>query len=257
MDEVIEISSSPEPQPPPKTRPRLQTRSQRTKIYEDIIEISDSDEDMPFARGSSSKNKRWENDPAEAEPSRPGPSQSFDSPRANLQLNATGGSSRSAEHSTAPCSLPSSDEDGLGAPQPVSLVMADEDIPMAVHLSKAPTPGPAPDPVDLYIARVLEVVPDVQPEHVRTLLGRHISTHKDGLVELILHMLFEDSDYPKVDKKGKRKRKEGIDADSQDSKRGKARIKIDYGSKDRPSTGGFFYPDIALVCSTPICLTHQ
>ena len=255
MDEVIEISSSPEPEPPPKTRQRSQAKSQRTEIYEDVIDISDSDEDMPLAKVASSS-KNWGDSGTEPGPSRPGPSLPFSSSQANLLLNAAG---RSAEHHAAPLFLPSNDDDndGLEAPQPVSLVGADEDLPMAVHLSKASTPDSAPNPIDIYVVRVLEVIPDVQPEHVRTLLGRHINTHKDGLVELILHMLFEDSNYPKVDKKGKRKRDEGIDANNQELERGKAKIKIDYASKDRPSTGGNFYLDIALVRSVHTCWIHQ
>ena len=254
MDQVIEISSSPEPQPLPKTRQRPRTRSRGTKRYDDVIDISDEDEDVPLAsQVPSSKKKTWVHESAEAGPSRSGPSVPVCSPQVNLPFNATGGSSRLTEQSPDSL-LPSKDKDTL-ASEHVPLFLLDEDLPVTVHSSKTPIPHPTPDLIDVHIARVLEVVPDVQPEHVRTLLARHINTHKDGLVAFVLHMLFEDSNYPKVDTKGKRKREEVVDVDNQESERAKTRIKIDYGSKNRPP-GGVLYLEIALVRSVPMCLTH-
>ena len=63
-------------------------------------------------------------------------------------------------------------------------------------------------PFDLYVAQVLEIIPDVLPAHVFSLLEQYYPNSKDKVVETVLHVLFEDPDYPKADTKGKRKRDE-------------------------------------------------
>jgi TRIAD3 protein (E3 ubiquitin-protein ligase RNF216) len=130
------------------------------------------------------------------------------------------------------------------APLPIPVV---QDIPEKASspepIPKPVTPPPDIDPMDAYVARVLEIIPDVQPAHVHTLLMQRVDIHKDGAVELVLHDLFEDSSYPKIDKKGKRKREE---VDNEGDERGLAKTKIDYGDKDRVHSSGPFYVDIAL-----------
>jgi TRIAD3 protein (E3 ubiquitin-protein ligase RNF216) len=112
-----------------------------------------------------------------------------------------------------------------------------------------PVSPPDIDAIDAYVARVIEIISDVQPVHFHTLITQHIGTYKDGSVEQVLDTLFEDSSYPKIGKKGKRKREE-IDGDE----RGLTKIKIDYEDKDRAHSSSRFYVDIALVWSTPVVL---
>lgn len=54
--------------------------------------------------------------------------------------------------------------------------------------------------IGAYVARVLEIIPDVQPAHLHTLVMQYIETHKGDTVELILHALFENSGYAKIGK---------------------------------------------------------
>jgi hypothetical protein len=69
-----------------------------------------------------------------------------------------------------------------------------------------------------------------------------------GVVGQVLHILFENPDYPKADLRAgvKRKGKRVGDPDDQDSFPMKP--KIDYASIDRPFPGGPNYFDLALVC---------
>jgi hypothetical protein len=98
------------------------------------------------------------------------------------------------------------------------------------------------DPYSKYLAQVLEIIPDVLPEHALSLIRSYHETHQTGLLEPVLHALFEDQSYPKVDKgKGKRKRD-----DEETSYREKSR-KIDFGNKDRPQPDGPHYRTLTLV----------
>jgi TRIAD3 protein (E3 ubiquitin-protein ligase RNF216) len=116
-----------------------------------------------------------------------------------------------------------------------------------------PPPVPVADPTDSYVARVLEIIPDAQPEHVLSLVHKHIQSYGEQTVERILHIFFEDPTYPKVDKKGKRKR---VEDEMGHEERGKSKLKVDYGSKDREYKGGPFYTDIALVTAAYLCLNY-
>ena len=88
---------------------------------------------------------------------------------------------------------------------PYPTIQVVEDIP-----DPAASPDPIPRPVspppdidliDAYIARVLEIIPAMQLTHVHSLLMQHcIETYEGGTVELVLHTLFEDPSYPKIDK---------------------------------------------------------
>lgn len=279
--EIIEISSSPEPAPiarvavkerHPKNRNQ---RNQPYNIYDvDVIELSDSDDDKPTKNGQSTS---IINTPikvrhqAEAGPSRrlalpapsPGSSRANrlpDSPHpfAKPAPPTLNGSLPTPKRFPSPQATPlflASDEDEQPYHEP--LPFAPLPIPVAQdtlkqasspeQILKPVSPPPDIDPIDTYVARVLEIIPDVQPAHVHTLLMQHIDIHKDGAVELVLHNLFEDSSYPKIDKKGKRKREE---VDNEGDERGVAKTKIDYGDKDRVHSPGQFYVDIALVRSS-------
>ncbi|KAI0739759.1 hypothetical protein C8Q80DRAFT_1200487 [Daedaleopsis nitida] len=105
---------------------------------------------------------------------------------------------------------------------PQSAMVPDEDIPFKA-----------------YVARVFEIIPDVLPAHVFSLVEQQYPTHKDNVVEAVLHTLFENPDYPKVDAKGKRKRE-----DDQPAQRA-VEPKIDYGDKNRTFEGGPHYATLA------------
>jgi len=117
-------------------------------------------------------------------------------------------------------------------------------------LPRPATPQPAPsvlpvDPTDGHLARIIEVVPDVQPVHALGLVERFIQSNPEHVVELVLHAIFEDPSYPKIDRKGKRKR----DADEvkQDPPRASLKPRIDYLSAERVFDGGPYYFDLSMV----------
>ena len=120
--------------------------------------------------------------------------------------------------------------------------MVDDPVPLTAAKSK-PEPEPEPDPISTYVARVLEIIPDVEPDHVLGLMTNELPTHGDQVVEHVLHTLFEDQTYPKVDKKGKGKRKH-VDGDPESPSK---KAKIDFEDKERPYKGGADYADMTLV----------
>jgi TRIAD3 protein (E3 ubiquitin-protein ligase RNF216) len=99
------------------------------------------------------------------------------------------------------------------------------------------------------VARVLEIVPDVKPDHLTQLVTRAVSTHRTGVLEHVLDVLFEDSNYPKIDANGKGKRKRADDEDKDTQAGGSKRPKVDFGYGDlsRAFKGGPDYLDLALV----------
>lgn len=105
------------------------------------------------------------------------------------------------------------------------------------------------DPVSACVARVLEIIPDVEPDHLTQLVTGAVSTHGSGVLEHVLHVLFEDSKYPKIDAKGKGKRKYADDGDNDAQAGSSKRLKVDFGYGDlsRAFKGGPDYPDLALV----------
>jgi hypothetical protein len=103
---------------------------------------------------------------------------------------------------------------------------------------------PVEDPVTAALARILEVVPNVEPTHALNLLNRALlaleQPNVDIAVAQVAHALFEDPNYPKVEtSKGKRKAVEEVE-------RAQKKVKLDYGSKDRPFAGGLDYYELAL-----------
>ncbi|KAI5984865.1 hypothetical protein EDD15DRAFT_2176650 [Pisolithus albus] len=103
--------------------------------------------------------------------------------------------------------------------------------------------------MDDYVARVTEIIPDVQPAHVLSLVERTTQTNPDAVVELVLHALFEDPSYPKIDRKGKRKRDEAEQEEKEEgrrSSRGTPKPRVDYLSEDREYDGGPFYSELSL-----------
>ena len=59
--------------------------------------------------------------------------------------------------------------------------------------------------IDGYVAQVLEIVPDVHPDHVHALIIQHLPTYFEEVVQPVLHILFEDPTYPKLIEKGNAK----------------------------------------------------
>ena len=138
------------------------------------------------------------------------------------------------------------------------------------------------------VAQILEIIPNVEPTHLLQLIEAHLPAYSvfhgnrdpdadggedaaaagereatveeqvQGVVEHVLHLLFENPDYPKADLRagGKRKGKRVGDPDDDLDGKGKEKAKdsfpkkpkIDYASIDRPFPGGPNYFDLALVC---------
>ncbi|KAG1741730.1 hypothetical protein EDD22DRAFT_1007074, partial [Suillus occidentalis] len=121
--------------------------------------------------------------------------------------------------------------------------------PVPLHQPSQPPPEPpaeAQPTTNACVARVLEIVPDAEPAHVLG-LTEHF-THNpanagQNVLELVLHTLFENPNYPKVDRKGKRKRTED---DEEGVARGQPVPKIDYGATNRDFAGGIDYFEQAL-----------
>ena len=123
-----------------------------------------------------------------------------------------------------------------------------------------PPPSPVRSPEEImsrYVAQVLEIVPDVDPDHCVGLVADHQHLN-ESTVERILHILFEDPDYPRAkrsnyDDNGKRKT-DGSN-DNRPNKRAKVDRKNNAGNEDdglwmnmkRPVVGGMDYHSLAIV----------
>jgi len=120
-------------------------------------------------------------------------------------------------------------------------------------------PDPDPEPIDALtfaLAKVLEIIPDVQPDHVTALVHSYLDQDGDLispalLVEQILHQLFENLDYPKVEKKGKKRKnaEEPVATGSSQNggERPKKKVKIDYRTTQRNKDPSVAYRNLALV----------
>ncbi|KAG5351495.1 hypothetical protein C0989_006230 [Termitomyces sp. Mn162] len=237
-DRPIEISSSPEPVP-------IQTRA-RTKPNPavPVIELSDSDDGQlpvrvchkpaPNAIAGPSSRRR---------PQKLGSSSSVQNiPKKPIPARAV------------PLFLPSDEENDPPTAQPRTLTPAPFpfvlDAPPEPVVDLVNEPEPDPDPHSTVTARVLEIVPDVEPDYLLATVTKHMLDHPDQdtatVIEFILHALFEDDKYPKVDRlaKGKRKQPEHQQEEARDIPTKKS--KIDYADKNRPFKGGQHYTDLAL-----------
>ena len=95
-----------------------------------------------------------------------------------------------------------------------------------------------------YMAQVLEIIPDVAPEYLLALIMQLYPQHQKESIDLAIQILFDDGQYPKVERKGKRMSE--ADLDTRVLK--KARIEYtDYSQLDRPSLAGFDYVNMSLV----------
>jgi hypothetical protein len=121
---------------------------------------------------------------------------------------------------------------------------------------------PDPEPIDslsFAVAKVLEIVPDVQPDHITALVHSYLDrdgepTSPNLLIEQILHQLLENPDYPKVEKKRKKRRSaEEPDATGNSEsgvERPKKKVKIDYRTTQRSKVPSVAYGNLALVSTS-------
>jgi hypothetical protein len=138
------------------------------------------------------------------------------------------------------------------------------DIPADVNEGQAAPDGPAPPPqqgqeqqegsldepeneegiISGYMAQVLEIIPDVAPEYLLALIMQLYPQHQKESIDLAIQILFEDGQYPKVERRGKRM----SEADPDIRVLKKARIEYtDYSQLDRPSLAGSDYVNMSLV----------
>jgi len=124
-----------------------------------------------------------------------------------------------------------------------------------------PKPVPIADPPTQALTHILEVVPNIDPEFLYPLIATHLPNFDDDptrTAEYIVGVVFEMGDQvPKVkgNVKGKRKNESveddgagsrGEGKDDNDERNGK-KVKVDWGSVDRPFRGTEKYFDLALV----------
>ena len=140
----------------------------------------------------------------------------------------------------------------------------------AEKLSPTPLPPPSPaqspqDTISRHIAQILEIVPDVDPKHCASLVATHQHLN-ESTVEHILHILFEDPDYPRAKKANcanNRKRRMDGSSDDRLNKRLKANGKKKAANEDdglwmnmeRSVVGGSDYHSLTLV-GQPFPLTR-
>jgi hypothetical protein len=242
---IIEIESSPEPNPKARVRNlgKGKAREKRSKaLMGPVIEIMDSDSDV------------------EAE---------FQV-RGRKESTPVAGPSNSQKRKTTPANGPlflrlDEDEgdvlmedafDPVRNP-PVELpqdeMPSQQDVPPPVPVPQEPV-----DPIDQTLVQILEVIPDIDPEHALGLVQEHLpafgALDDDGdaamwkertnrAAEHVIGLVFEAGAYPKAkDKKGKGKARV-----TKDPERENKRPKIDYTSVERVFTGGKNYFELALV----------
>ena len=264
MLDIIELSSSPEPAQALAAFTAA-AKGKTKAIAGPIFDLTNSDDDDVFVL-SLPPEREVQN---VAGPSRSRQAAGFDasSPFVNIAGQST--KANGATLKAAPLFLPDHDEENhppqkalspdlemIYPSQPPTVVV---DTPENETQSLLLAEIFEPDPESATVARILEIIPDVEPGHLLDLVRKHAQEHPaDTLVEHVLHLLFEDSSYPRVDRKGKGKRKQDKEADvGRDGENGVAdadgnatpskRTRIDYAAISRPFTGGVDYADLALV----------
>lgn len=109
------------------------------------------------------------------------------------------------------------------------------------------------DPYSKHLSLVLEVIPDVLPQHALELIERLYPAYGDQVGEWVVQNLFENAPYPKVEdpvagkRKGKRKASEMEDATDEPP----LKVKIDFTTVDRPKPTGKNYRKLSLVSCHP------
>jgi TRIAD3 protein (E3 ubiquitin-protein ligase RNF216) len=237
-------ASQPSLQPP---LPSLNNPSPRDKgkgRAVDIIELSDSDDDVKIVAPSNIK-------------STPGPSQPVPS------TVATGTNQilppASFEAITEPSTLPNLPQEEIAPriaspPAQASIEGRVEALPREEPAVAGPSIS---NPLDRLIASVLEIIPDVDPAHLTVLF----TTNNPGgdpqraaqLLESILHSLLENGNYPKRQVEAKRKRQEERDIPTAGPSQPKRRkvetvVKMNVATTDRPRIPSMDYYKLSMVC---------
>ena len=243
----------------------------RRSIREPVIELTDSEPDVDiehkFASGPSNSSSSWtipssssqpRSESQTLQPKRGGSSGSLDNiplhrrqEKMPTQLRAFPPFLESDQENEPPVQVPGPaivpPQEPPDAPIPAPDAMRVDPVPEEVF-APVPIDGPAPveegkDKVSTVVAQVLEIIPDVHPDHLLALVEQHLPTHQAQVLEHVLHILFEDASYPKVEKKAKGKRKVEVEEDPAPPKK----AKIDYGSIERQFQRGRYYIDLSLV----------
>jgi TRIAD3 protein (E3 ubiquitin-protein ligase RNF216) len=127
-------------------------------------------------------------------------------------------------------------------------------------LQEASTSEQAPaDEMDKTISAVLEIIPDVDPDHITGLYlqlsaerGSNQGAPVPPMLDFILHSVFENSNYPKARKGSKRKRDDDeMEVKTKAKKRKSTRPevqKIDLLAHGRLRPISAHYADLSLVC---------
>src|ERR1700722_12970074 len=169
MTQGIEVlSSSPEPQiviPPPRPK----RRGANLRRAERIIDIADSDDDVPL---------RWHDNvkslPLTTSPSRTGAREMPQAGPSNLRPNDAQTKDPPGRNLTPFPLLFPDDHDALGLQIRHAHLSDDrrEEFGPMTQAENRDGP-PAIESTDTYVARVLEIIPDVQPDHVHSLVVKH------------------------------------------------------------------------------------
>jgi E3 ubiquitin-protein ligase RNF216 len=324
LGDIIEIDSSPEHTPRPTTHRSREKGKGKATPYRlgppsSVIELTDTESESEGVKASTSCRVRpsHSNLLAGPGPSSPSysvrPAVSLDNISTPTQRNSilasgsgSGGEACPKEKLNGhihnpPLFLLGDEEDGSPAPDIGSVeanvtsspVIEQEPptlIPEAPPQRQDPIPIENIDPSSTAVAQILEIIPNVEPDHLLQLIETHLPTYSvfhgnrdpdindgegaaagereareatveeqvQGVVGRVLHLLFENPDYPKADLRAGGKRKGKSDPDDEVNLEGKGKgkatdssskkLKIDYASIDRPFPGGPNYFELALVC---------
>ncbi|KAH9837572.1 uncharacterized protein C8Q71DRAFT_753273 [Rhodofomes roseus] len=258
--DIIELDSSPDLRPQTRaTTSRQVNRTGKGKKRArpipatDIIELSDSDLDGDAVSLPRSRGRRPQPPPAPAGPVA-GPSRvaqmplflpdlddavEVDRPKSPSAKSTNSGVSSDMRRGMARLHLDQAPPPVVAPAQPVARPPEPPAAPVIVGpnaMGVDLTVDDGPARLDAYVAQVLEIVPDVLPEHVRMLVEQNEPTYEGQVVERILHSLFELPNYPKADPQGKGKRKREDDDQGREAKN----VKVDYASKNRQPPGPMY-----------------
>lgn len=230
------------------SQPSIDKGKARMKSPE-IIELSDSDIEDPKPKGKA-------------------PAQRLSAGRASTS-NASGSQAHGAciqlTATPSPIDAPGSSQDIFQYLKLVTNEPTVQEIPVLVPVDEPHPAEPSNasvDPLDRLIASVIEIIPDVDPDHV----AARYTLYREGAQEqgqeedpsrylqAILHDLFENPEYPRVSKKRKRHDDENDSTAgaSNPKKRKKENVvKMDITSLDRPEILSDTYIDLSLVSLCP------
>lgn len=211
----------------------------------DIIELSDSDEEVEVVAFPTIN-------------SIPGPSQSVPSAGAT------------STNKPPPPALPDTFTGLNTFPTLIQEELIPRNLPPAAHAAVEEKANAEPrdaavastsnsNPLDRLIASVLEIIPDVDPDHLMLLFTANNpggdAERASQLLEPILHSLFENVNYPKKQVEAKRKRQEEGDVPTAGPSQHKKKkietvVKMNVATTDRPPVPSLEYYELSMVCQT-------